>query len=103
MWKISHDFLFADDVAFVAQSIQELQITLSKFPSECLDFGLTFTVKKPKIKKKILCHHLISIKAHRISKQNCYNLSQMLLKTHHYTHKLLAKLNISKLYKILFI
>ena len=98
MWKY---LLFADNAAFVY--VKKLQTTLSQFSSECSDLGLIFTVKKLKIKEKILCGHLISIKAHRISKQNWYNLAQMLLKTHHYTHKLLAKLNISELYGILFV
>ena len=40
------DFLFADDAAIVAQSVEDLQQFMNRFSKACHDFGLTISLKK---------------------------------------------------------
>ena len=43
------DLIFADDVALIAYSVQDLHTLLSQFSSACSDFGLTISLKKNKV------------------------------------------------------
>ena len=47
--KCLRDFLFADDAAITAHSVDDLQQLMTRFSEACRDFGLTISLKKTQV------------------------------------------------------
>lgn len=47
--KCLRDYVFADDAAVTAQSVNDLQQLMDKFSHACKHFGLTISLKKTQV------------------------------------------------------